>query len=141
MHVRRCILAGVLVGVVASHATAQPRPLTLDDLYDPATRVNFGGTPPPPLSWIDATHYALPRQIGDAPDWVSVDAASGVATTLFQSARLEQALVASGLSSRPGAAGGTSAIRHVQSIVFRGGVHRRRTTCTSTASRPTGSCG
>jgi len=46
-----------------AHAPAQDVPsvagraqLTLDDLYDPKTRVNFNGRPQTNQTWVDATH-------------------------------------------------------------------------------------
>lgn len=93
-------LAGALACVLASRAAAQtPRALTLDDLYDPVKRVNLAGTPPSPLSWIDATHYATTRTTPDGPEWIATDAESGSSTLLFRTARLEQALVAAGLTA------------------------------------------
>jgi dipeptidyl-peptidase-4 len=90
----RVLWALALAGSLAAPASAQQRPLTIDDLYDPANRVNFGGTPPPALTWIDASRYVIARPNGDGGDWASVDAASGTATTLFRASQLEQALTA-----------------------------------------------
>src|SRR4051794_15032246 len=36
---------------------AQQKRLSLDDIYDPARRVNFSGAPPADLTWIDATRF------------------------------------------------------------------------------------
>ena len=41
------------IGVTAL-AQAQPRTLTLADLYDPARRIDFDGTIPRGLTWVDA---------------------------------------------------------------------------------------
>jgi dipeptidyl-peptidase-4 len=79
------LLAALLVSTVAA---AQSRPLTLDDLYDPASRVNFSGTAAPSAAWIDASHYALlPPGAADA-EWQAVDAATGVARPLFDATRM-----------------------------------------------------
>ena len=49
-------LAVFLAG--AGVVTAQQRLLTIDDIYDPSTRVNFSGNAPTDLTWIDSTRYA-----------------------------------------------------------------------------------
>ena len=95
------VLAGVLLGTVASLAHAQPAariPLTLDDLYDPVRRVNFAGATPPPVKWIDAGRYLTSRGTGDATEWIAVDAATGSAAPVLGAARLEKALVTAGAS-------------------------------------------
>ena len=55
--------------LVAAHApSAQQKPLTLDDIYGPAARVNFSGAPAPAFAWIDgdslrvAARRRRPRQ-------------------------------------------------------------------------------
>ena len=77
-------------------AAAQQKLLTLDDIYGPTTRVNFSGTPAPAFAWIDGDHYALPRPTGDRGivDWMSVNAATGAATPLFDAGKAETALAA-----------------------------------------------
>src|SRR5262245_53452769 len=97
--VGRVLLLGMLCGGLATQAVAQQRPLTLDALYDPTNRVNFAGVPPPTLSWMDGTHYVIPRATNDGPDWVSVDAATGTFTVIFSAARLERGLVAAGVQA------------------------------------------
>ena len=81
--------------LTASAASAQQRMLTIGDIYDPATRVNFNGNPPGNLVWIDATRYAEPRAAGGDVGgvvWMAVDAATGAERPLFDAARLEAAL-------------------------------------------------
>jgi len=97
--VRGVLFLGALCGGLASQAVAQQRPLTIDALYDPTNRVNFAGVPTPALSWVDGTHYAIPRSTSDGPDWVSVDATTGTSTVLFSASRLERALVAAGVQA------------------------------------------
>ena len=91
---RRVWLPIALVFILASAAHAQQRPLTLDDIYDPDTRVNFNGNPPAALAWIDQSHYAWPRQAGGRGnvDWLTVDAATGNARPLFDTAKMEAAI-------------------------------------------------
>jgi len=92
---RRVWLPIALVFILASAAHAQPRPLTLDDIYDPDTRVNFNGNPPASLAWIDQGHYAWPRQAGGRGnvDWLTVDGATGNARPLFDAAKMEAAIL------------------------------------------------
>ncbi len=61
--------------------SAQQKLLTLDDIYGVDARVNFGGTPVPAFSWIDADHYAWPRPGADRGmvEWLSVNAETGAA--------------------------------------------------------------
>jgi dipeptidyl-peptidase-4 len=76
---------------------AQRKPLTLDDIYGPTTRVNFGGAPAPAFAWIDSGHYAWPRVIaGDrrSVEWLRVDAATGATEPLFDATKAEAAIAA-----------------------------------------------
>jgi len=76
---------------------AQQRRLTLDDIYSPATHVNFSGEPAPAFAWIDASHYAWPRPAaGDRGivDWMKVEAATGSSVALFDAAKTAAAIAA-----------------------------------------------
>jgi dipeptidyl-peptidase 4 len=76
---------------------AQQRRLTLDDIYSPATHVNFSGEPAPAFAWIDASHYAWPRPTaGDRGivDWMKVEAATGSTVALFDTAKAAAAMAA-----------------------------------------------
>ena len=54
----------VLLVSTCSVVTAQQKLLTLDDLYDPAKKVNFNGTVPN-IRWLkDGTHYLLANDPG-----------------------------------------------------------------------------
>src|SRR5215831_358384 len=95
---------------------AQQRLLTLDDLYGAADRVNFSGTPAPQLTWIDGGHYAWPRPQSDRQlvDWMSVAAATGETSPLFDAARAQSSLAAT-----PGVAASTAARAvHSRDFVF-----------------------
>ena len=101
-------LAAIAAAAVMSAALLQARQqklLTLDDLYDPVARVNFG-TPTSPrggYTWINNKEYLRVRdsrsQEGTRPEIVRVDAATGAETPLFDQTRL-----ASALGSVPGIA-------------------------------------
>jgi dipeptidyl-peptidase-4 len=73
-------------------AAAQQKLLTIDDIYDSATRVKFSGNPATGLVWTDASHYAWARAAGSGVDWMSVDAAGGGAQPLFDAAKMEAAV-------------------------------------------------
>ena len=95
---------GVLTSAIAlilgaATALGQPRPLTLDTLYDPASRVNFSGTPLPAVTWVADGRYVVQRQDADGPAWVAVDAASGATEPLLTGGPLRQALADAGASA------------------------------------------
>jgi dipeptidyl-peptidase-4 len=64
-------------------ASAQDKLLTLDDIYDPAKRVNFSGNPPTGLVWLDDKHYLQGNR--------KVNALTGEATPFFDAAKMEAA--------------------------------------------------
>jgi len=64
-------------------ASTQDRLLTLDDLYDPEKRVNFGGNPPPGLIWLDDSYYLQGAR--------KVNALTGEAAPLFDAPKMEAA--------------------------------------------------
>lgn len=102
----RGAFAGALWLALAASAGAQQRPLTIDTLYDPVTRINFSGIPLPPLVWIDDGHYAVQRSVNGGREWQAVDAATGARRTLLQTSRLEEALESAGV---PAAEAGAAA--------------------------------
>jgi dipeptidyl-peptidase-4 len=77
-------------------ASAQQKLLTIDDIFDPTNKVNFGGTTPT-IRWLkDGTHYLLSNDPSkkDVPRLQKVDALTGEATPFFDSARMEAAFKA-----------------------------------------------
>src|SRR5262245_15246801 len=74
----------------AAAVSAQQRMLTIDDIYDPATRVNFSGTPTGEISWIDDSHYLIARPSGSGVAWISVDAANGSERSLFDADKMSE---------------------------------------------------
>ena len=93
--------------------------LTLDDIYSPTSRVRFSGEPAPAFTWIDASHYAWPRQAaGDrgTVDWLKVDAATGSSVALFDASK-----TATAMAALPGVAA-ADALRLLRSrdVVFNG---------------------
>src|SRR5687768_8489162 len=87
---------------VAGAAGAQQKLLSIDAIYHPDKRIEFGGSPPTDLSWLDEKRYLwVKRSEGDSStslragrEWLAVDAASGRSTPLFDAARMAQALAA-----------------------------------------------
>jgi dipeptidyl-peptidase-4 len=87
MRQTRFLFAPLFLLIFAFTAAAQDKLLTIDDLYDPAKRVNFNGTPPVGLSWLDDQHY-LQRRDGQ---WLKVEAQSGQTAPFYDVARMEAA--------------------------------------------------
>jgi dipeptidyl-peptidase 4 len=78
----------------AAPPLAQDKLLTLDDVYDPARRVNFTGSPALGLVWLaDGKHY-LQRRADPATgrtQLMKVDALTGQAAPFYDAAKMEAA--------------------------------------------------
>jgi dipeptidyl-peptidase-4 len=79
--------------LAAAPARAQQKDLTIDDIFDPEKRVDFG-QPVTGLSWIDDRHYEWPRTDRKTrlTEHLRVDALTGDTAPLFDAAALESAL-------------------------------------------------
>jgi dipeptidyl-peptidase-4 len=93
---RRLPVALVLLALLAVPARAQQKNLTLDDLYDPAKRVNFGSVPGT-YTWLNDKEYVKlgSARGGPAPAPAAltrVNAETGAETPLVDPAKLEAAL-------------------------------------------------
>ena len=89
-------LALVLVFTSAVAAQSQNKLLTIDDIFDPAKRVNFNGTTPN-IRWLkDGNHYLLTNEASrrDVPRLQKVNAATGEAAPFFDSAKMQAAFAA-----------------------------------------------
>ena len=53
--------AAVFALLACAPAAAQDKPLTLDILYDPAGKVDFAGTAPRGLTWLDEGRLQWPK--------------------------------------------------------------------------------
>src|SRR5688572_14179107 len=74
-------------------AAAQQQALTLDDIYHPDRKVDFEGTPPTGLTWIDDAYYLWPKPTTSGEgELLKVEALSGRAQPLFDVARVERGL-------------------------------------------------
>ena len=74
-------------------ASAQQKLLTIDDIFDPAKKVNFNGTPPN-IRWLkDGKHYLLANDPAkkEVPRLQKVDAVTGKATAFLDAAKMESA--------------------------------------------------
>ena len=91
---RRWLIAFVVLLSAAAAVRAQNKLLTIDDIYDPERRVNFGGTPSAGIRWLkDGDHY-LQNKIdpqSHLPQIGRVDAASGEAVPFYDAAKMEAA--------------------------------------------------
>jgi dipeptidyl-peptidase-4 len=70
------------------------KPLSLDVLYDPASKVDFAGTAPRGLTWLDETRLHWPKTDpkSQLTDHFVIDADTGVTRPLFDPAVLEASL-------------------------------------------------
>ena len=99
---RQSLFALVLWLALCIPALAQDKLLTIDDIYDPAKKINFGGTTPN-IRWLkDGTHYLLTNDpsIKNMPRLQKVNAMTGAATAFFDNAKMEAAFLnLSGIST------------------------------------------
>ena len=75
---------------------AQNKLLTIDDIFDPAKRVDFNGSTPT-IRWLkDGNHYLLTNEAGkrDLPRLQKVNAATGDAVPFFDAAKMQAAFAA-----------------------------------------------
>jgi dipeptidyl-peptidase-4 len=86
--------------VQATAVLAQEKLLTIDDIFDPAKRVNFSGTPANPRWLKDGIHYIVASKDRTAsPRLLKVNAVTGKSEPFYNSAKMEAALDAlSGIS-------------------------------------------
>jgi len=85
-----------LVLALSVSVQAQQKLLTIDDIFDPAKRVNFNGSTPP-IRWLkDGNHYLVTNEASrrDVPRLQKVNAATGVATAFFDAAKMQAAFAA-----------------------------------------------
>src|SRR6267378_1421433 len=81
----------------APSVLAQNKVLTIDDIFDPAKKVNFSGTVPT-VHWLkDGKHYLISDPSNKAaPKIQKVDAATGEAVPFLDTAKMQAALTALG---------------------------------------------
>lgn len=77
-------------------AFAQNKLLTIDDIFDPAKRVNFSGNPPLGLTWLKDGKSYLQSKKGEL---LRVNAMTGEAAPFFDAAKMEAAFVKAGVGT------------------------------------------
>jgi dipeptidyl-peptidase-4 len=95
--------AALLLLVSLAPALAQEKLLTIDDIYDPAKRVDFGGFPATPRWLKDGEHFLLANRGGGAAgargrmgggQLMKVNARTGEAVPFLDAAKMQAALAA-----------------------------------------------
>ena len=91
---------GILSLVLVYSIQAQQKLLTIDDIFDPAKRVNFNGTPSNPRWLKDGAHYIVVSKDRNAfPRLLKVNAVTGKSEPFYNAAKMEAAFDAlSGIS-------------------------------------------
>ena len=93
----------LIICLFAPAAFAQDKLLTIDDIYDPAKKINFSGTTPN-IRWLkDGTHYLLANDPSkkNVPRLQKVNAVTGEARAFLDSAKMEAAFLRlAGISSQ-----------------------------------------
>lgn len=84
----------VFVALPVGTVLAQDKLLTVDTIYDPKDKINFGGTPTLGLRWTgDPNFYLQAKRVeGRIFDLMKVNAATGESTPLFDASKMEAAL-------------------------------------------------
>ena len=83
---------GILSLVLVYSIQAQQKLLTIDDIFDPAKRVNFNGTPSNPRWLKDGAHYIVVSKDRNAfPRLLKVNAVTGKSEPLYNAAKMEAA--------------------------------------------------
>jgi len=93
---RALLLATLFLALVPQFSNAQNKLLTIDDIFDPAKRVNFNGTTPT-VRWLkDGKHYLITNEASrrDVPRLQKVNAATGEAVAFFDAAKMQAAFAA-----------------------------------------------
>jgi dipeptidyl-peptidase-4 len=94
----RVLCAVLFLFFISLSAAAQQKLLTIDDIFDPARKVNFSGSVPN-IRWLkDGRHYLLANDATkkDLPRLQKVDAVTGEAVPFFDSAKMQAAFTALG---------------------------------------------
>src|SRR5215467_13033937 len=69
---------------------AQQKLLTIDDIFDPAKRVNFSGTPSSPRWLKDGVHYIVVSKDRNAfPRLLKVNSVTGQSQPFYDAAKME----------------------------------------------------
>jgi len=92
---RPLIICTILLLFVSVPALAQQKLLTVDDIFDPAKRINFSGTPASPRWLKDSVHYIVVSKDRNAfPRLLKVNAVTGKSEPFYDAAKMEAAFAA-----------------------------------------------
>src|SRR5437868_15189321 len=98
------ILIGFAFVVLVPSFRAQNKLLTIDDIFDPAKRVNFNGNPASPRWLKDGVHYIVASKDRNAfPRLQKVNAVTGKSEPFYNAAKMEAAFAALGGVSKENA--------------------------------------
>jgi dipeptidyl-peptidase-4 len=94
-HVRLVFCAALCLLVLSLPSFAQEKLLTIDDIFDPAKRVNFNGTSANPRWLKDGVHYIVAsRERNASPRLLKVNAVTGRSQPFYDAAKMEAAFKA-----------------------------------------------
>ena len=89
------VVALFALSLFASPGFAQNKLLTIDDIYDPAKRVNFSGTPANPRWLKDGVHYIVTSKDRNAfPRLLKVNAVTGKSEPFYDAVKMQAAFAA-----------------------------------------------
>ncbi len=89
---RQLFICTILLLLASLPAFAQEKQLTIDDIFDPAKRVNFSGTPDNPRWLKDGVHYIVVSKDRNAfPRLLKVNAITGKSEAFYNAAKMEAA--------------------------------------------------
>src|SRR5438045_8986399 len=87
------ILIIVLLVLGSPRVFAQNKLLTIDDIFDPAKRVNFSGTPSNPRWLKDGEHYIVVSKDRNAfPRRLKVNAITGKSEPVYDATKMQAAI-------------------------------------------------
>ena len=86
------VLVFAVISFSSAAALAQNKLLTIDDIFDPAKRVNFSGTPSNPRWLKDGEHYIVVSKDRNAfPRLLKVNAITGKSEPFYDAAKMQAA--------------------------------------------------
>jgi dipeptidyl-peptidase-4 len=85
----------IVVALQSSNGLAQNKLLTIDDIFDPTKRINFGGSVSNPRWLKDGVHYLVVSKDRNAfPRLLKVNAINGKSESFYDAAKMEAAFAA-----------------------------------------------
>jgi dipeptidyl-peptidase-4 len=92
---RRILLLIAILLLFVPSIAAQNKLLTIDDIFDPAKRVNFSGSPVAPRWLKDGVHYIVASKDRNAfPRLLKVNAVTGKSEPFYDAAKMQTAFAA-----------------------------------------------